>query len=105
MSVVLVMCKRHPDRPAVMRGDGQSTGLCEECRRDNFVRMVEGRKTERKRKKEHPEELAGDSVTISFAHHPEILANLKKWANREFRSVENQILFYLSTAGKVKGED
>ena len=32
-------CKKHPEKDAVMRKDGESTGACEECLKERAKKM------------------------------------------------------------------
>jgi len=95
-------CKQHPDRLAVIGKGGRNTGSCKECLLDRAakIRDPDRRRTyKRGRKRIKKVDLVDDRderVTIDFSPYPEILKKVSESANRNFRTMEAEILFVLN---------
>ena len=105
-------CKNHPERPAVIRTDGISRGLCRECLTSMMKKAQKARaagqaapKADRAARPGRPrrvpreknDDLKGmlQRLLQLFEEYPDLLARLKTLAHDEFRSLEMEILFLL----------
>ena len=110
VNLKVLPCKNHPDRPVLIDKNGRSMGVCLYC----IQQRVKNRKNPRVRKFLRPpsKEVAKDKVhkvrkerkkdgkhkvVLDFTNHKEIFDKVVEKAKKEFRTVENQILFYLNT--------
>lgn len=100
------MCRHHPDRPAVPRRNGRGTmGVCRECiqarstgrRRNGPQKMASPEPAPEGPKRKRVKKAQNHKIILDFSQHTDILSKLREKAEKEFRTVENQILFYLQT--------
>jgi hypothetical protein len=93
-------CKNHPDKPALIRTDGASRGLCQECSSALMTRVRGSRSQEpRKTKPRKPRKGAippqEGLITLDFSEYQDLLTKLRNLAKEEYRPLEMEILFLL----------
>ena len=94
------ICEHHPGRPNLIDKNGRSMGRCLECLREQSrTRKARKDRVPVKIQKKGSTRHSGKDfvVSLDFSRIPDVMEKIKANAEKNFRTVECEILFYLST--------